>query len=105
MAWICRSDGGGGSVHPRSRYAFKHFQGMRADLGLFFIRQRILIVAVDGPPGLDRPVEQAHIAGDMNDRHHQRRHIGMLERFGNEGVVFGDGGFRGFKVNRHYSSV
>ena len=38
----------------------------------------------------DRPAQETRVAGEMDDRHQQRRHAGVLERRGEKGVVFGD---------------
>jgi hypothetical protein len=52
-------------------------------------------VAHHGCARADGSVEHARVAGQVDERHHERRNARVLERPGEERVVFGDGRFGG----------
>jgi hypothetical protein len=81
---------------------FQYVEGVRSNLRLFLGRKRAFVIAIDHPSGLDRPLEQAHVARDMHERHQQRRHVGVLQRLRDKGVVFGNLLFSRLQADRHF---
>ena len=61
-----------------------------ADRRLVLGRQPAVVLARQRPLRADRPGQDAGVAGEVHDRHHQRRHAGMLEDLGEERVALGD---------------